>query len=208
MYSCGRYYTMKDGFNDTLDTLKIKPTVELIIFNDTYNIPVTNELVPKHVTHLYFGKRYNQPVNNLPDNIVKLMFGYDFNQSVDNLPPNLKSLYIHGYGNFNKSFDKLPASLKYLSLPFRGQPLDNLPDGLLKLNICNIKMKCNIIKLPANLKVLNIYGIVFNMVEIKVINNGNITHCTLMQTDRMCFINRHNIQKRQMGLFDDLSVGC
>jgi len=46
-------------------------------------------LLPSSITHLTFGDKFNQTVDNLPPSLTHLIFGYYFNQPVDLLPHSL-----------------------------------------------------------------------------------------------------------------------
>ena len=58
---------------------------------------------------LYFGNKFNKPVENLPCEINKIIFGKKFNQPLDFLPNSLQFLdlskcnYNYNLDNFDKS---------------------------------------------------------------------------------------------------------
>jgi hypothetical protein len=82
-------------------------------------------LFKNSITHITFGKNFNQPIDNLPNSIKYLDFdfGSKFNQRIDNLPNNLTHLKLEE--EFN-------------------QPISNLPLRLKKIDIFNCKFKKSI----------------------------------------------------------------
>ena len=68
-------------------------TITNIIFN--FNEVLEPYFQDANITHLIFGEKFNQQVNNLPKKLNYLLFGgynSDFNQPINNLPINLKYL--------------------------------------------------------------------------------------------------------------------
>ena len=43
---------------------------------------------------MYLNSKFNQPITNLPPNLTHLTFGKYFNQSLDYLPNNIKELKL------------------------------------------------------------------------------------------------------------------
>lgn len=90
-------------------------------FNDKLNDETLEEL--KDYKKVIFDCRFNQPIDNLPNNIEYIEFNNlsekyeskatDFNQSVDNLPSNLKTLVLR-VNKFDYTLDLLPESLEIL----------------------------------------------------------------------------------------------
>ena len=68
------------------------------------------EALPPKLTHLTFGRWFNQPLDNvtLPPTLTHLTFGYRFNQPLDNvtLPPTLTHLTLHA--SYDRQLDCLP----------------------------------------------------------------------------------------------------
>jgi hypothetical protein len=88
----------------------------------------------KHITHIFFGNHFNQPINNLPESITHIFIGYEFNQSVDSLPKNLE--YIKFGSKFDKSVDLLPQKLKYIIFGnMFNQPIEHLPKKLIGIKL-------------------------------------------------------------------------
>ena len=107
---------------------KKRPTKE-----ELDNLPITkvyydcNEELDENfktskITYLYFGKDFNQPVDNLPASLTHLEFGSYFNKSVDFLPSSLEELEIYNE-DYSHDLMNLPVSLKKLSVPcyYKGQ---------------------------------------------------------------------------------------
>jgi hypothetical protein len=137
---------LKDIPNDT----------EIIIFENEnkdsrFNQKVDN--LPENLTHLTFGTEFNQKVDNLPQNLIHLTFRMYFNQKVDKLSKNLTHLILNDL--FLKKINNLPKNLTHLT--FRcwiNEKLCNLPK-----NLTYIKIKGdfnNIIILPKSLKKLSL----------------------------------------------------
>jgi hypothetical protein len=88
--------TLPYTFNEELNN--IPEETEIIIFSENLRkkeYSKFNQLVdnlPENLTHLTFGKSFNHSVNNLPKKLTHLTFGEKFNQSVDYLPENLTHL--------------------------------------------------------------------------------------------------------------------
>ena len=117
-------------------------TSEIYRFNE--NRPFTEDELEdlKNYEVLYLGYKFNQPLDNLPDNIKHIIFITDeysncwsyFNHPLENLPSKLESLELMSC-EFKQSLDYLPSSLKYLKLylanPFYQEKLlYNLPASL------------------------------------------------------------------------------
>jgi hypothetical protein len=90
--------------------------------------------LPKSLTHLQFGIKFNQTVNNLPKSLTHLQFEFDFNQTVDHLPKSLTHLQF-GW-KFNQKVDHLPSSLTHLKFGWLfNQKVDKLPKSLTHLKL-------------------------------------------------------------------------
>ena len=66
----------------------------------------------KH-TSTYIKSKFNQKIDDLPQNITYLIFGWNFNQDVNNLPLDLTHLTFGVY--FNKVANDLPSGLTHLT---------------------------------------------------------------------------------------------
>jgi hypothetical protein len=67
--------------------------------------------LPSTLTHLTFGKYFDQKVNNLPKTLTHLTFGEHFNQKVNNLPKTLTHLTFDNNSKFDKEVNELPLTL-------------------------------------------------------------------------------------------------
>lgn len=93
-------------------------------FGRYFNNPLNN--LPNSITHLILGSDFDQQVNFLPESLVYLVFGYYFNQTVDQLPNSITDL-IFGHW-FNQPVDKLPNSIKCLTFGYEfNRMVDKLP---------------------------------------------------------------------------------
>ena len=118
---------------------------DCIIFNDNFNKILDNKIINdiKKVKNVYFGKYFNQNIDNLPDNVKIIRFGKKdvwnlrgcyFDKPIDNLPCHLEELYLGS--EFNQNLDFLPYSLKKLHLDrCYEKPLNNLPRSIVELEI-------------------------------------------------------------------------
>lgn len=123
-----------DFYDKTLFHLVPKSVTD-IHFDDTFEDEFTKNDFPNNkITHLTFGDRYDQPVNNLPETLTHLTFEItsSFNQPVDNLPKGLTHLTFGE--SFDESVDNLPETLTHLTFGEAfDQFVDNLPKGLTHL---------------------------------------------------------------------------
>jgi hypothetical protein len=69
-----------------------------------------------NITHLVYGPRFNEEVNELPFNLTHLTFGIDFNQTVNKLPPNITHLTFGS--NFNQSLKCLDRLINLNELSY------------------------------------------------------------------------------------------
>ena len=60
------------------------------------------------------GRKFNQPIDNLPNSLIILKISNSFNQLINNLPNSLEKLEYDSW--FNNPIEKLPLKLKYLNL--------------------------------------------------------------------------------------------
>jgi len=88
---------MSNKFNKSVDKL-LNP-----------NFGTSKPAPPTKLTHLVFGKEFNQSVNFLPSTITHLFFGSNFNKSVDRLPNSL--IYISFGTNFRTNFNNTIKNL-------------------------------------------------------------------------------------------------
>ena len=120
---------------------------------------------PSNLTHLTLGKKFNQPIDNLPKSLKYLIFDNrdgdyqpidnrdcDFNQPIDNLPNSITNIILSKL--FNQPIDNLPKSLKYLIFDNIygdfNQPIDNLPNSITHLTFSR-KFNCPVDNLPNSL---------------------------------------------------------
>jgi hypothetical protein len=113
---------------------------------------------PTKLTHLVFGREFNQGVNYLPDTVTHLFFGEFFNKSVDNLPNSL--VFVKFSNSFNKTVDNLPASITSIEFGKNfSQSINKLPHTVETIKFAHGYIDCKIVpynipikKLPSNLK--------------------------------------------------------
>jgi FNIP Repeat len=133
----------------------LPPTLTHLYFGNKFNHPVDH--LPLTLTHLEFGRNFNQPVDHLPPGLQVLNLGFYFQHNLDYLPESLLELHLEG--QFNLPLDNLPPSLRILSfargLSVFDRPLDNLPNMVEFLELSE-RFSQNMRKWPVNLKVLAI----------------------------------------------------
>jgi len=95
-----------------------------------------NEPLPKHVTNLTFGHKFNQPINDcVPDSVTHLTFGYDFNQPINSCIPNSVTHLTFG-NSFNQSISScISNSVTHLTFgDCFDQPINScIPDSVTHL---------------------------------------------------------------------------
>ena len=144
-----------------------------LIFKYNFNQSVNKHFYPEGITHLVFGRDFNQVVNDLPDTITHLTFGWDFNQSVDNLPKSITHLTFGSH--FNQLVNNLPSSITHLTFSNNfNQLVNNLPNNIIYLYFGNSFNK-SVDNLPKHITHLT-FGWNFN----QPVNNlpNSITHLT------------------------------
>lgn len=136
-------------------------------FHKDYNKPLSDRIITdlrNHIGHnqtvnLYFGEKFDQSIDNLPDEIDTIFFGRYFNQKINKYPSQIKRIYfgIH----YNQYVDNLPNDLTHLKLGFDfKKSVNHLPPNLVSLETgysFNEYVDC----LPCNLESL-ILGNNFN----------------------------------------------
>ncbi len=205
--------------------------IKEIKFDDHFNNSLRNACFPKNITHLEFGRYFNQNVNNMPNTITHLTFGHNFNQTINKFPdkvkhltfgykfddpvdnlPNTITYLIFGHC-FNQTVNNLPKELKYLIFgTWFNQTVNNLPKGLKYLKFGD-DFDQEINNLPLGIVRLE-FGLCFNQ-EINNLPLG-IVHLKLghnfnRKTDLIKYNKLKTIQLRepiQKSLFYNIPVGC
>lgn len=93
--------------------------------------------LPKTITHLEFGYKFNLSIKSLKSNtsITNLTLDHDFNHNINSLPKNLTNLTINA-GKFSKSLDNLPNTITHLTLGLNfNSVIDNLPNSITHLTL-------------------------------------------------------------------------
>ena len=110
--------------------LKLLEIITHLTFGRFFNQIVNN--LPTSIIYLTFGQLFNKAVDNLPKNITHLTFRSNFDQRVDNLPKNITHLTFGVY--FDQRVDNLPKNITHLTFgDMFNQPVDNLPDSITHL---------------------------------------------------------------------------
>ncbi len=93
-----------------------------------HSTPIT--FTPHHstLTHLAFGKYFNQPIESLPLSLTHLEFGSEFNKEIKDLPPHLTHLTLSE--DFNFPLQCIPPNLCYLKFgSFFNHPVGEILHG-------------------------------------------------------------------------------
>lgn len=149
-------YVLSDFLNDTdaLNFLKIDKLTYKGIKKYCYKITVYHEKTIENNKINFIIKKiflYDKiPDLSFVNKLTHLSFGKYFNQNIDNLPQSLTHLTFDTC--FDQKIDNLPKSLIYLELgQFFDQNCDNLPENLIHLNFKNSRFKRKINNLPKSL---------------------------------------------------------
>jgi hypothetical protein len=59
-----------NGFNQSIDELKIPDNVEVIVFGDSFNQPINNVKWPNKLRKILFGYSFNQSTNQIPSTVT------------------------------------------------------------------------------------------------------------------------------------------
>ena len=124
----------------------------------TYRFDGSINDIPDYITHLTFGNRFNQPINDLEKLIylTHLTFDHGFNQPIKNLPGTITHLTFKGYFNqpintlpdtithltfgdyFDQQINYLPGTITHLTFGWDfNQPINNLPCNITHLTFGN-----------------------------------------------------------------------
>ena len=144
--------TISYDFNEKLKN--IQEDIEIIIFENNnyskFNQKVDN--LPQNLTYLNLGCNFNQKVDKLPKNITEIIFDFCFNQPVDNLPERLTKITF-GYC-FNKKVDNLPDSLTQITFgKMFNQMIEKMPLSIKEVKIYNISL---ITKIPSECEIIEL----------------------------------------------------
>lgn len=125
------------------------------------NIDITTFVFPPSPTRLVLGRRFNQPLNNLPNTLTHLVLGGEFNQALEYLPSSLIPSILPWL--FWQSIDSLPSKITHLSLSACfNQLIKSLPPSLTSLSFSPFSQFNQLLScLPSN--IINIsFGQRFN----------------------------------------------
>lgn len=158
-----------------------------LVFKGCYVDEFTDDIIEilKGYTHVRLPKKYNNPIDNLPDNITdleinynfkrdinrypeelkRIYYGTSFNSSIDNLPDTVTTIiFNYHYSVFNIEIKKLPLLLEEIYLSYRyNKSLDSMKNlqYLKKVTLCNFRYK-NLNFLPDTVNFLRITDYNFN----------------------------------------------
>lgn len=159
--------------------------------DDVFIFEIYPTLLSDTITSIKFSELFNQRIANLPTDLKYLEFGHLYNQPLPNLPHGLKRLTFGQLYNQPLIFDNstLPSSLTHLKFGCEfNQPLPNLPYNLTHLTL-GYEFTHPII-LPPNLIHLDI----------------KYTYPYKTDILNKFAINKHNLMKRRISLFDELVI--
>ena len=105
------------NFNKLLKIGDLPPKIKVIDFNDDYNQPINKDVLPKSITHLYFGYLFKQPLDNiLSDNLVELIL------YCHNYPNKILNNYIHYFYDYiGDKYDNRYINYKGIEIEYRNK---------------------------------------------------------------------------------------
>ncbi len=119
-------FVMDDKDNKFIAQLSPKIKIIRLV---RYNNPINN--LPDQITHLDTGN-VDYPITKLPKSLTYLWIDDNFTSTIKEYPDNLKFLKLSKNAVFNA--DKLPDKLVYLEIP-KATCVDNLPQSITILKI-------------------------------------------------------------------------
>jgi hypothetical protein len=146
---------------------KINKTKSEIFFDDDFK-EITFDIVEqlKKVKTVYFNQKFNQNIDDIPDNVEIICLGRYFNKPIYKLPKQITHIifddhyapWLTAYADYGSKFnfpmDNIPHTLLSLKLPNSfNLPLDLLPSSLLHLSVGAL-FNHSLNNLPINLKSL------------------------------------------------------
>lgn len=166
-------------FSNDLIIIYFMKKYKKVVFGDKFNSPVN--WLPEGITHLQFGKSFNQSLDNLPGTLKELIIASQeiawckFNKPLDNLPIGLEHLTLRIVENYTYPINNLPSTIKTLSFICKDyhHPINNLPEGLEELIIMFFDF-INTYHLPSTLKKIDITGKLLELNSKNAINKNLI----------------------------------
>ena len=199
-------------FNEPINNLP--PSLYYLQLCDSFNQCVDN--LPITLQYLICGKQFNNSIDNLPNSIECLYLCDDFNNTLDNLNDNIKILIINSI-RFNKDINKLPNNLEVFELStyanctlnYNLSNMCNLREIILSQNVvidlkrvtmhnnvkkirCYIDCNTNIVNLPQNLEVLEVFINTNYDFDNNIMDFPNTLHTILFINTDTLFINNNN----------------
>jgi hypothetical protein len=113
-----KYLTFDDNFNKRIDHIPL--SVTHLVFGKKFNqasfVQTLGSLHRSKMTHLTFGNNFNQPIMRcIPNSVTYLRFGDNFNQPISlSLWSSVTHLHFGKY--FNQSLADIPHSIRELTL--------------------------------------------------------------------------------------------
>jgi len=131
-------------------------------FNDVIMFDI-NEPLPKHVTHLTFAHKFNQPINScILNSVTHLTFGDSFNKTIKDCIPKSVTHLAFGWDFNLPIYGCIPDSVTHLTFSYCfNQPInDCISDFVMDLsfgwnfdqNIDSLPVSINNITLSSNYK--------------------------------------------------------
>uniref|UniRef100_A0A6C0C7Z9 F-box domain-containing protein n=1 Tax=viral metagenome TaxID=1070528 RepID=A0A6C0C7Z9_9ZZZZ len=185
------------------ENIAIETIFNLSFFDNFKSVTITEidkKILPKYVTHLTFGHRFNQSIDNyvpksvthlifgsdfdqticgsIPNSVTHLKFGFNYNQSIEKCIPNSVTHLTFGF-NFDKLIEKcIPDSVLYLRLYCRnGYPAKNdFPKNLTHLELVVLDSRYNTC-FPSTISHLTLFFITY--ISLKELMPPSVKHLTL-----------------------------
>ncbi|EGC34626.1 hypothetical protein DICPUDRAFT_153149 [Dictyostelium purpureum] len=143
------FINLRKLFNNLFFRGSISSKLTSIYFDDSFNLPINDNILPESLTFIKFGKIFNHPITDrtFPSTLKTLQFGHYYNQTLNrfNLPLSLTSLHIdfHFGQNITLNNTILPENLQSLSIGDYTIAIDfnNLPSSLTNLFVYGTNSK-------------------------------------------------------------------
>ena len=155
---------------------KFPVNVTSVTFHDSFNESIENlRFLNKNITHLNFGRKFNQRVDNyIPNSVVHLQFGNYFCKSVCEIPNSVKHLKFENYPVYF-NIERLPSFITHLSIKHCNAKIYKLPSSLEKLECSNRFYNLNKNRISSTTKVKVITF--FFKIRLNLIKMSNCDFC-------------------------------
>lgn len=95
--------------------------IHVVLLSSGFNSEIPVEAFPSTVRVLMLGRKFNQPLDNLPDGIELIVFpdDGDFDQELNNLPVSVRGVILNK--RYSRPLGLVPAGTKFLYVGGKAQ---------------------------------------------------------------------------------------